>query len=570
MTILIMPTASSQSNSTFLTYQNPSYGIRIQYPFNWYTEENPSFSDDGDTVVSFSSSYEEYSYYSSILAIEVEDAQDEPLEEILNEAVDSAKSYTAIQLIESKLNAMLAGHSSYKLVYTVTKDGTSYQSLEVGTIINHKIYRIAYHTETAKYSDYLPVIQKMIDSFEIVGVIPNNFSVYQNPNFGIGIHYLSDWDFEEGEEIKENIADIITFSKNATKFSTRVAINYLPISVTLDEYLKKVIDNHDNDYTDFEAVESNTNSTLADRPAYSLTYSSKFKADEEDENDRQNETTAKSMEIGTIIGNKVYFLVFDAEATKYNDYLPVIQKMIDSFKINIFPYNINQGQSKALEGQSKIATNINFLTYYNSTYGPPQNSPSKYALTIKYPSDWIKNEHYDTNDDCLTQVVNFRPLSKDAQFIIYVKYVDPGDFESLEEELSWYIYYEYTGHLSQKHNFQITALNVNSSLSDNRAIELEYSQTVKDRRYMTLEVWMELGKDVYFIVFDAEATKYNDYLPVIQKMIDSFRIEQPKITKTKDFSHYENSDYGITKVAHFECLGVAVPQGVQSLTTPTT
>jgi hypothetical protein len=41
----------------------------------------------------------------------------------------------------------------------------------------------------------------------------------------------------------------------------------------------------------------------------------------------------KLMEIGTIIGDKAYCMQYIADAPKYSDYLPTVQKMIDSLVI---------------------------------------------------------------------------------------------------------------------------------------------------------------------------------------------------------------------------------------------
>ena len=40
------------------------------------------------------------------------------------------------------------------------------------------------------------------------------------------------------------------------------------------------------------------------------------------------------MEIGTIIGDKVYFIEYAAEEEQYSDYLPTLQKMMDSFRLD--------------------------------------------------------------------------------------------------------------------------------------------------------------------------------------------------------------------------------------------
>jgi hypothetical protein len=39
------------------------------------------------------------------------------------------------------------------------------------------------------------------------------------------------------------------------------------------------------------------------------------------------------MEVGTIIGDKAYSVQYIADAPRYSDYLPTVQKMIDSLVI---------------------------------------------------------------------------------------------------------------------------------------------------------------------------------------------------------------------------------------------
>jgi hypothetical protein len=41
----------------------------------------------------------------------------------------------------------------------------------------------------------------------------------------------------------------------------------------------------------------------------------------------------KDMEIGTIIGNKVYYVIYDGKDSIFDNYQPIVQNMIDSFKI---------------------------------------------------------------------------------------------------------------------------------------------------------------------------------------------------------------------------------------------
>jgi hypothetical protein len=98
--------------------------------------------------------------------------------------------------------------------------------------------------------------------------------------------------------------------------------------MTLEEYASSLITAYNETFTDFNLIESNTNSTLAGKPAYKLVYTETLEDEEEEEG-----TNLKSMEIGTIIGDRVYFIEYIAEEEKYSDYLPIIQMMINSIEI---------------------------------------------------------------------------------------------------------------------------------------------------------------------------------------------------------------------------------------------
>ena len=99
-------------------------------------------------------------------------------------------------------------------------------------------------------------------------------------------------------------------------------------TTTLNNYAHFVAfadyENRTSDFHAFKLLELSTNSSiLAEKRAYMLigTY--------------QNPSAGfqKLMEIGTIIGDKAYCMQYIADAPKYSDYLPTVQKMIDSLVI---------------------------------------------------------------------------------------------------------------------------------------------------------------------------------------------------------------------------------------------
>jgi hypothetical protein len=73
----------------------------------------------------------------------------------------------------------------------------------------------------------------------------------------------------------------------------------------------------------FTVIENDTNSLLAGRPAYKFVF---------DDLDRNN-IEIRGLEFGTMIDKVVYSISYYAEKDKYNEYLPLAQRMINSFKI---------------------------------------------------------------------------------------------------------------------------------------------------------------------------------------------------------------------------------------------
>ena len=88
--------------------------------------------------------------------------------------------------------------------------------------------------------------------------------------------------------------------------------------------LTSLITDYNKTLTDFNLIESNTNITLGggNNPAYGLIYT-----------DREDNINYKTMEIGTIIGDRIYYIEYIAEEKQYSNYLPTIQMMINSLQI---------------------------------------------------------------------------------------------------------------------------------------------------------------------------------------------------------------------------------------------
>jgi eukaryotic-like serine/threonine-protein kinase len=153
-----VPSSLTPSSTTqiFTTYTDLADGISIQYQSGWEKIEYPAvpLSTTGyKVVVNF-------------------------LAPIVN-ASDQWRAYLMVQVLNQSIvkslvpqaKTTLAGSPGYKLIYTNNEESFHLKTLEVWTTIGDHTYLLIYKAEATKYSRYLPIIQRMLDSFK-VGVSP--------------------------------------------------------------------------------------------------------------------------------------------------------------------------------------------------------------------------------------------------------------------------------------------------------------------------------------------------------------------------------------------------------------
>lgn len=161
---------NSSNSNNFLTYENPIFGIKILYPANWDKQENTSSSNDNSTLidlVAFSPPFKNNSDIVGKLIVQVDNISDiKPitLERYANDTVSDLRQDFKV----SESNATLAGSPAYKVEYTGLEANVDLKAMMVMALKGDRAYIISYTAEPEKYSYYLPTVQKMIDSFEIL------------------------------------------------------------------------------------------------------------------------------------------------------------------------------------------------------------------------------------------------------------------------------------------------------------------------------------------------------------------------------------------------------------------
>ena len=150
-------TTVAQTNSKFVTYDNPTFGVRIQYPSDW-----------GRLDLSFLQQSADIDFYpladtslAKTVKIQVNNlpSRNMTLEEYTNSQINPLEE----RLLESNTTT-LAGIPGYEIVFTSLQ---GLKTMQVWTIKNDKAYIISYIAQEEDYEKELQVAQKMIDSFEI-------------------------------------------------------------------------------------------------------------------------------------------------------------------------------------------------------------------------------------------------------------------------------------------------------------------------------------------------------------------------------------------------------------------
>lgn len=173
-------------------------------------------------------------------------------------------------------------------------------------------------------------------NMEMVFALPENtikarFLTYCDPMYGVGIQYPSNWTVDKGKNLSyDGVTKIVGFIKDPYELAGDFLISVHNLTnvihhIGLEELLNDTIDYYKEYYHDFNLIESNISSTVADtsNSAYRIVWI-----------DKEGQYTIKTMQMGTIMENLVYIIRYYAELGEYSDNLPQVEMMIDSLRIS--------------------------------------------------------------------------------------------------------------------------------------------------------------------------------------------------------------------------------------------
>jgi hypothetical protein len=140
-----------------LTYESPVYGIRIQYPDGWeiliQNTSNSSLS-----LRFYSPPENDTDTYRENVILEINTISN-------NRALSNFTGAALASYLESFSDFELIELTSTNLANNTIPEGLDF--MQIVAINEDKVYTILYSSEKTRYSTYLPIIEKMIDSFEV-------------------------------------------------------------------------------------------------------------------------------------------------------------------------------------------------------------------------------------------------------------------------------------------------------------------------------------------------------------------------------------------------------------------
>jgi PsbP-like protein len=151
------------------------------------------------------------------------------------------------------------------------------------------------------------------------GKSSNDFNHYENTKLKLSIQYPSTWQKEE------RLNDFVTFlspivDSSHYKSPAGLGISSLSVSnVSLNTIVNIHLENMTNNLKDFQLIESSDTVLADNRPAKKIIFTA-----------MDDEEKKQALQLITKNNDKVYLITYKAYIDKYEQYFPIIQKMLNS------------------------------------------------------------------------------------------------------------------------------------------------------------------------------------------------------------------------------------------------
>lgn len=394
------------------------------------------------------------------------------------------------------------------------------------------------------------------DSDESEIIDEDSFLPYNNSEYGIRMNYPSDWSYQEVQAPTDatiipivNMFPPISDDPNAVTF-LQIGIEELETPFSIDEYSRSIINGYRESRLNFDLVSSNTGNSLSGLPTYEIVFT-----------DSANGTDRKLMEVGALDSdnNRVYYLLFNTEESRYDLFVPALESMIDSFQlssigeVSVISGNVNNdtisngttqdgsattttttvpslsmSQNNTDISLSSIQSN-DMLVYENSTYG----------ISLLYPTTWKYSDPVISPEERTVFITLFEPMAESGAAYLGIA----RDVFNVNETLDTYLAEVIQSYRGNTLNFTLIStamspdLNSPPQLAGNPAYSLLYSHIDPGTGDMLLTE--EIGTIIpgtnfaYYFYYTADIPSYNSYIADALSIIDSLEIHLTNLNVTE-------------------------------------
>jgi hypothetical protein len=212
-----------------------------------------------------------------------------------------------------------------------------------------------------------------------------------------------------------------------------------------------------------------------------------------------NRNQYMSMQVGLIAGSAYITFTYNAELGRYAEYIPTIDKILSSVKIN----------GSIL---SKMPEN-NTIVFVDKTRG----------ISLKYPSDWMK-----ADGDYLGSIVTLlAPLESPSDFYYDNIRIYSGQINQTNNTTSLKNIVQDVESKFEKtlRDFKVLGT-MNDSVSNSPALSIIYSFTGNDGYHHKIlrSAFLLKSTQLYYVIYDSTNDTFDKYLPFVRRVLASLSI----------------------------------------------
>lgn len=149
-----------------LQYENSSQGFRVNYPQGWSRQNRDDFFATG--AVFFSPLKDNSDQFKERVSVLVENLpSDLPLAEYTEQSISEIKQLSDPDIGQAQ-PITLGVDEGRQIIYRGEENGNPVQRIQTWSVNGNRAYVITYTAQPESYNDYLPMVEKMIESFETI------------------------------------------------------------------------------------------------------------------------------------------------------------------------------------------------------------------------------------------------------------------------------------------------------------------------------------------------------------------------------------------------------------------